>query len=302
VDGVVTDSFRARGLFSALVTPMHSDESVNFDALKRLVRAELEDGVEGFYCCGSSGEGLLLTLEEREKVLEATLDAAGGSAPVIAHVGTIRTADAIRLALRARSAGAAAVSMIPPYYYRFSLEEIVEYYEAVVRAVPDFPVIVYNIPQFTGVSFDKNNAARLLAQPCVIGVKHTSQDLYGLERMRDAYPEKVFFNGFDEQFLPALSMGATSTIGTTVNLFAPIFLDIRAAYLRSDMKRALASQRTLNGFVEEMVRVGIFSAVKYLWKLRGLDLGACRAPFKPLSEADQRALDALYAQFRQTRS
>ena len=149
MDGVVTPDFHSHGIFSALVTPMRADESVNPDALRRLVRAELAEGVEGFYCCGSSGEGLLLTTEEREQVLEATLDAVQSRVPVIAHVGTIRTADSIRLAAHAKAAGAAAVSMIPPYYYHFSMDEILGYYEAVIRAVPDLPVIVYNIPQFT---------------------------------------------------------------------------------------------------------------------------------------------------------
>ena len=114
--------------------------------------------------------------------------------------------------------------------------------------------------------------------------------------MRAAFPDKTYFNGFDEMFLPALSMGAVATIGTTVNLFAPVFLDIRAAYLRSDMKLALSAQRIINDRVELMLRAGIFSAVKYLWKLRGLDLGACRAPFRPLSDVDQQELRALYTQ------
>ena len=102
-------------IFSALTVPMHADESVNYEALAQIVEAQIADGVEGFYCCGSSGEGLLLTLEERKKILECTLRQVSGRVPVVAHVGTIRTADFIDLARHAKSAGAAAVSMIPPY-------------------------------------------------------------------------------------------------------------------------------------------------------------------------------------------
>lgn len=281
-------------IFSALVVPMDCHEEVNYEALKELIELELQDGVEGFYCCGSSGEGLLLSLDERKKILECTLRQVGGRAPVISHVGTIRTADAIDLAEHAKSAGADAVSMIPPYYYHFSMDEITDYYLAVLDAVPGLKAIIYNIPQFTGVEFGKDNAARLLSDPRIIGIKHTSQNLFSLERMRSAYPEKIYINGFDEMFLGALSMGASATIGTTVNLFAPTFLKLREQYQAGAMSAAYATQQTIDRRVEGMVKVGIFSAVKYGWTLRGIDCGACRRPFAPLSEDAKTFLKALY--------
>lgn len=296
---MVNEARRAiEGIYSALITPMDKNENLNRSALRALVDAELSDGVEGFYCCGSSGEGLLLTLEERKKVLEVTLDQAAGRVPVIAHVGTLRTADVIGLARHAKAAGAAAVSMIPPYYYKFSMPEIVDYYQAVLDAVPGLPVILYNIPQFTSVSFNKENAGALLENEWVAGIKHTSQDLYGLERMRAAYPDKVYFNGFDEMYLPALTIGATSAVGTTVNLFAPTFLGLREAFGRGDLAAAEDLQSLVNRRVETMVRAGIFSAVKYGWTLRGIDCGACRAPFAPLTEESKRLLDLLLREER----
>ena len=280
-------------IWSALITPTRADESVNYEALEELVKRQIQDGAEGFYCCGSSGEGLLLTLEERKKVLEHTLKAAGGRAPVIAHVGTLRTADVIDLARHALSAGALAVSMIPPYYYRFSMDEIIGYYEDVIRAVPDAPVIIYNIPQFTGVEFSKDNAARLLESGNIVGIKHTSANLYSLERMGQAFPGIALLNGFDEQFLGALSMGACATVGTTVNLFAPLFQKVRAAFRRGDMAEALSWQRAVNLRVEAALKVGIFNAMKYGWTLRGVDCGCCRAPFRPLDGPGRRAVEEL---------
>ena len=277
-------------LWSALLTPMNADESVNYEALERIVDLQIQEGAEGFYCCGSSGEALLLTLEERKKVLEHTVKAADGRVPVISHVGTIRTRDAIDLADHALSNGALAVSMIPPYYYKFSMDEIMGYYEAVIAALPNAPVIVYNIPQFTGVEFSKDNAGRLLANENIVGIKHTSTDLYSLERMGQAFPDKALINGFDEQFLAALSMGSCATIGTTVNLFAPLFHNVRSAYQSGDMALALRWQHAINLRVEATVKIGIFNAMKYGWTLRGVDCGFCRAPFKPL---DQNACKAM---------
>lgn len=282
-------------IFSALIIPMNEDQSINYAALRELVRQQMKDGVEGFYCCGSSGEGLLLTTEERKKVLEEVLDEVAGAVPVIAHVGTIRTADAVELARHAKDAGAKAVSMIPPYYYHFTMDEILSYYEDILNAVPGFPGIIYNIPQFTGIEFNKVNAKRLLDNPDMVGIKHTSQNLYAMERMHTAYPEKVVFNGFDEQFLASLSMGATATIGTTVNLFAPLFLKVRELYQSGNFAEALKVQEQINLRVEAMVSVGIFNAVKYAWTLRGVDCGWCRLPFKPMTDEQKKVIEELMA-------
>lgn len=280
-------------IFSALIVPFHEDETVNYEMLRELVEFELKNGVEGFYCCGSSGEGLLLSLEERKKILETVLDQVGGRVPVVSHIGTIRTGDVIELAQHAKKAGAAAVSMIPPYYYKFSMDEILQYYLDVVNAVDDLGVIVYNIPQFTGVSFNKDNAGRLLDNDRVIGIKHTSTDLFGLERMITDYPDKVYFNGFDEIYLSGLAAGANAAIGTTVNLYPKTFKKVREYYQNGEMDKARKVQTLVNHRVEEMVKAGIFPAVKYILKKQGLDCGTCRRPFAPLSEDAKRRLDAL---------
>ncbi len=276
-------------IFSALIIPMNEDQSINEKALADLVSRELQDGVEGFYVCGSSGEGLMLSLEERKRVLEVVMKEVGGRVPVIAHVGTIRTSDAAELAKHAQQAGVCAVSMIPPYYYHFSMEEIITYYKDILAAVPGLPGIIYNIPQFTGIEFSKANAGELLSDPDIIGIKHTSQNLYSLERMHDAYPDKVLFNGFDEQFTAAYQMGATAAIGTTVNLFAPLFLEARKLLQAGDNQGAHQVQKQINERVELMCSVGIFNATKYLWTLRGVPCGSCRSPFLPLT-ADQRRI------------
>ena len=240
-------------IWSALITPTNEDESVNYEALERIVELQIQDGAEGFYCCGSSGEGLLLTLEERKQVLEHVLKAADGRVPVISHVGTIRTRDVVDLARHAMSAGALAVSMIPPYYYKFSMDEIMGYYE------------------------------------------HTSTNLYSLERMGQAFPGKALINGFDEQLLGALAMGSCATIGTTVNLFAPLFHRVRDAFDRGDMAQAYRWQHAINLRVEETVKLGIFNAMKYGWTLRGVDCGFCRAPFRPLDGAAREKMAQLMA-------
>lgn len=291
---MVSDNWQAfRGIISAVVTPMHADESVNYAALETLAHAQLARGVEGFYCCGSSGEGPLLRFDERKQVLATLVNAAQGKVPVIAHVGTPRTQDAVELAKSAEQDGASAVSLVPPYYYKYSREEIIAYYRRVLDAI-SIPVILYNIPQFTGVELDSLTAEALLGVEQVLGVKHTSHNLYSLERMIARYPDKVFFNGFDEIFLSSLAAGATATVGTTVNLQPELFLALRTAFRQGDIPKAQRLQQQINEVVENLVARGVFQSAKYLAGKGVVDTGPTREPFVALTATQREELDALH--------
>ena len=157
----------------------------------------------------------------------------------------------------------------------------------------DVPVIIYNIPAFTGISFNSGNSSRLLENPGIGGIKHTSMNLYDLERMKTGYSDKVYFNGYDEIFLQGLTAGATSAIGTTVNLFPRLFQEIRKAFIKREMTAAAEMQGKLNRIIEQFVSVGIFNAVKYAFTLNGIDCGACRKPFVPLDDAQKRIVEEI---------
>nr|WP_230322964.1 dihydrodipicolinate synthase family protein [Cellulomonas hominis] len=285
------------GVFSAVVTPTRADDSVDLDVLGEVVEEQLARGVEGFYCCGSSGEALLLSSSERRDVVDRVAEQVGGRVPVVAHVGTASTARTIELARAAQDAGVAAVSMIPPIYYAFDAEEVEQYYLDVIDAV-DVPVLLYNIPQFTGVALPGSRSARLLHHPQVAGMKHTDHDLHALERLAARHPDKVLINGFDEQYLSALVAGATATIGTTVNIQPELFLRVRDRVASGDLAGARRTQAQINEVVGELVAHGVFQAAKYLACARGPVTGNCRRPFRPLTDDDRSALDALAGRIR----
>ncbi|HEY9575673.1 MAG TPA: N-acetylneuraminate lyase [Lachnospiraceae bacterium] len=290
---MVNEYDKLQKIFSALEMPMDEEERIDYKNLEKLINYELSIGVEGFYCMGSSGEGLLLSNKERKEALEQIVKITAERVPIIAQIGSIRTKDVIELAKHAVGIGVTTVSMIPPYYYKFSMEEIIKYYEDVIEAVPGIQVIIYNIPQFTGIEFSKQNADRLLRNPAVVGVKHTSHNLYSLERMVREYPDKVFFNGFDEQYLAALSMGASAAIGTSVNCYAPLFLKIRKFFMEQNYEKAYQAQAEVNDCIEVMVKHGIFNAVKYILSKRGITCGQCRKPFMELSKKAMEELDRI---------
>lgn len=288
VGNIAGASLNTTGIYSALFTPLTDTDSLNIDALKRLVRYELQRGVEGFYCCGSSGEALLLEKTERMKVAEVVAHEVARRVPVVVHTGALSTRDAIVLSRHAQDVGACGVSLIPPIYYQYKEQEVVQYYKDVMQAI-DLGVIVYNIPQFTRIAFSQNHV--LLEDSQVVGIKHTSLDLYQLNRIAQKHPEKVLFNGFDEIWLYSLAAGATATIGTMANICPLLFKEIRSTFEAGNMPQAQKLQSTLNQFVETLVSINIFPAAKYCMSVLGIDSGACRKPFDTLSEQEKKSIE-----------
>lgn len=277
-------------IYSALITPYNSNGELDTSAIPKVIKFEMDKGVEGFYCCGSSGEALLLTNDERKKLVEAVISETGGQVPVIAHVGSLSTQSAIDLAKHAEKAGVCAVSAIPPIYYHYTQDEINQYYKDIMDSV-GIGVIVYNIPQFTGISFTAANP--LLQDKRIVGIKHTSMNLYDLERIGRAFPEKMLINGFDEIFMSAFAAGATSTIGTTVNVLPKVFHAIRDAFKAGKNDEAHALQNRLNDFVESVVKASVFPATKYAFELiSGVKVGSCRKPFAPLTAEQKKITEA----------
>lgn len=275
---------RFRRIYSAIVTPGNTD-AVDEQSLEELVQKEISAGVEGIYCCGSSGEGPILTEDARNTVVDIVVEKSSGQVPVITNVGSVSTLQSIRLAQHAENAGADAVSLYPPYYYSFNEREIYDHYHSVMDSI-SLPVVIYNIPQFTGVEMTHQSSSRLLSDDQVLGMKHTSHNMYELERMTAEHPDKVFFNGFDEIYASALAAGATATIGTTVNFQAGLFHEVREAFTAGQVGVARSVQRRINDVVERLVSLGVFSAAKALTgRIFGFD-GRIRPPFRSIKPGE----------------
>lgn len=284
---MVGTPINAHGIYSALFTPSSQTGVLDTTALRNLIRYELNHGVEGLYCCGSSGEGLLLDKEERMAIVEVVSQEVNGTIPFIVHTGSLGTKEAILLSQHAQESGASAVSLIPPIYYNYNQNEISGYYQDVMDAI-DLGVIVYNIPQYTGISFSKENATLLSDQ--IVGIKHTSMNLYELERINQAFSQKILFNGFDEIWLYSLTAGASATIGTTVNICPSLFKEIKRSYGKGDLEEAKRLQSLLNEFIEALVKINVFPAAKYCMTLLGVDIGPCRKPFDALTDGQKSSI------------
>lgn len=270
------------GIFPALVTPYHEDGTVNTEAVGQLVESCLEKGVSGFYVGGSTGESYLLTPEERMQTLEAVMKTVDGRVDVIANIGTFSTAQGIELAKRAEAMGVSAVSSVPPFYFPFTLDEYFHYYEDIAGSV-SVPVVIYNIPVMSGVHFTMEDIDRLLGIENVAGMKHTSYDLFQLERVLKKYPEKSIFCGHDELFLSASAVGVEAAIGSTFNFMAEKFVKMQALLAENRWEDARKIQSEANAVIEALCRVGVFKGVKAALKMQGIDCGTCRKPFQELT-------------------
>lgn len=275
-----------------IVTPFKSDETVDYEALKNLTKRLLDDGADGIYASGSSAECFLLSEEERRKTLEAVIEAADG-AYVVAHVGNIGTKTSVALARHAKAAGADAIASVPPFYFNFPFEGILDYYRRLTET--GLPVIVYSLPSATRkLTIDEYR--RLLSLDGVIGLKFTDTDYFTMERIIAETGADVY-SGKDECFLSALSAGAKGAIGTTFNFMLDKYLEIYRLLKAGKPAEALEIQSAANA-VTECALENLMPAAKYLIKLRyGIDCGNARRPFLPLKKDHMRKLDDIAAKY-----
>lgn len=278
-----------KGLFSALLTPFNEDSSINFNALEKLVEFNIQNGIDGFYVGGSTGEGLLLSTEERMQVFECVKKANKGRATLIAHVGTICTLDAIKMAKKAEELEYDAISAVAPYYYGFTLDAVLGYYNDIVNST-SLPMIIYNFPNSGGFSLTKEIANKLFENEKFIGIKHTSGDMFTLNQFKTLNRDIVVYNGFDETLLAGLSMGADGAIGSTYNFMGKKFKKIINCFNSGEIEKAKALQNEANEIICEMIKYGVFQSEKAILTAMGIDMGGCRKPFPPISSEGREAM------------
>ena len=201
---------------------------------------------------GSTGEGLLLSLEERKTLAEAAVQAARGEMTVIVHVGCPATRDAVALARHAAAIGADAISAVPSVFYRLSEESIARHWTAIADAA-ELPFFIYNIPQLTGYDLSMELFRRMLAHPHVKGIKNSSESARQIQQFKEAGgPDFLVFNGPDEQFLAGRAMGADAGIGGTYGCMPELYLRLDALFMTGQLGEARRLQAIIGGFIERL--------------------------------------------------
>lgn len=270
------------GIFTALLTPFDKNNKINELELERLVKFNLSMGVKGFYVGGSTAEAFFMSLDERKQIMDVVKSAAPQST-LIAHIGAQDERIAKELGAYANKLSYDLISSVTPFYYKFSVDEIRNYYLRLSEA-SGMKMLMYYFPNFSGVNMGADVIEGFLGDDSFAGMKFTANDFFTLERCKTKYPDKIIYNGFDEMLLSGLSMGADGGIGSTYNFMADKFVDIFNSFNAGEIKRAQKIQREANGIIEVLCRIGVMQAEKEVLNQLGFDFGSCREPFKPLSK------------------
>lgn len=287
-----------RGVYPAIVTAFDSDGAFDEMAMRKIIRHQLTAGVHGFYSCGGTGEGLLLTTAEHRAVAETMVDEVAGKARVISHVGAFQTADALARAKDAREIGVDAIAALPPaYFYKPDDEGMLQYYTVLAAAAAPLPLLIYNIPGRTGVTMTQELYGKLLEIDNVVGMKDSSGNIFEIGQFVAQRPDATMFSGDDTSLLAALLAGAGGGIGLTYNLMPQLFVRLWDAVQAADLPAAAATQNRINEVVTAIVSVEVVAAAKQTMAWMGLECGHPRTPIRPLNADEQHrlrtALDAV---------
>lgn len=285
-----------KGVLPALVTCF--DEAGEFDENRQraVVRSLMARGIHGFYLTGSTGESFMMTPDERKKVVEVIMDEVKGAVPVIVHVGAISTKLSVELAVQAEAAGADAISSVPPFYWKFSDDDVCGYYKDISDSV-SIPMVIYNVPLAGLVGY--NLIKRLSSIDGVEGIKYTAPTHYEIMRLKEEVGKDfMVYSGADEMAMSGLSFGADGIIGSFYNMIPEIFLKLYAAVRKGDMATAAELQRQANAVIFYSLDHNYFSILKRSLSWIGVDAGFCRKPIANLKAEEEVEVKAALARIR----
>ena len=281
------------GLIDAPFTPFYENGEVNLEPIEQYAKMLTKNGLKGVFINGSSGEGYMLTEDERMHLAERWVEVAPEGFKVIVHVGSTCVKSSERLAAHAQKIGAFGIgAMATPFPKIGRIEELVKYCEEIAAAAPELPFYYYHIPAFNGaylsmLDFLKAVDGRI---PNFAGIKYTYESLYEYNQCR-LYANGKFdmLHGQDETILPCLAMGgAQGGIGGTTNYNGRCLVGILDAWKSGDLEKA----RELQNYAQEVINVichfrGNIVGGKRIMKLIGLDLGKNRTPFNNMTDEEE---------------
>lgn len=284
-------TFKVEGILPALVTPFCEDnKTIKEDSVKKLIDIHLDQGANGFYILGGTGEGLVMARPEREVMCHVAVEHVAGRKPVINHIAAMNINEAVELAKDAEKASCDAIAAVPPSFFAYSEDDIFNYYKRLADSV-NIPVIIYYHP-----AAQKEMSAKLIARifeiENVTGVKWSSNNFYELMKLKDyTHGEMNIINGPDELLVSGLAAGADAAIGSTYNIMLPQFVEIYNCVRAGRMQEALEIQIKVNRVIDLLLRSSLIPAVKHAVGLMGVDVGNATFPMKQLSAEDKRVLE-----------
>lgn len=281
------------GLLAAPFTPFDEYGEVNYAMIRRQADSLAADGVKGAYICGTTGEGISCSLDERIRIMETWKEASANRLFLIAHTGALSLKDVEVLNRRAVDLKFNAVSVIPTTFFKPSdEEELVEYCKTAASSAPELPFYYYHTMN-AGVNLSMTRFLELADGriPNLAGIKFNHHNLYEYQNCRYACGGKydIIF-GVDEFFAGALALGAKCFIGSTYNYSAELYFRVWNAFNTGDWQTVAETMHRICRGVDLLVRNGGIPAGKAMMLLKGIDCGGARLPLKQLTKEKQQEI------------
>lgn len=282
------------GIIPAFYACYDDTGQISPERVRALTRYFIKAGVKGTYVCGSSGECIYQSKEERKLVLENVIDEAQGQLTIIAHVACNNTIDSMELASHAESLGVDAIAAIPPIYFHLPEYGIAQYWNDISSAAPNTDFVIYNIPQLAGVALTPSLFREMRKNPRVIGVKNSSMPVQDIQMFKmEGGDDCIIFNGPDEQFISGRVIGAEGAIGGTYGVMPQLFLKADELLKAGDINTACAIQYDIDRIIYAMCSChgNMYAVIKELLRRKGLNIGSVRKPLTPLCKDDMPIID-----------
>lgn len=292
---------RLTGVVIPMITPMNTDGTIDDASFQNFVNFLVDAKVNALYPNGTNGESLLLSQSEREHIAEIISATNNQRLPLFIQCGSMTTAETAAHAQHAVKIGADGIGIMSPAFFGMDEESLFQYYAAVIEKLPqDFPVYVYNIPGCTTNDVTPALLKRLMAAfSNVVGIKYSSPNLMRVEDYLNTdgrIPELLI--GCDSLFLQCLTIGGVGTVTGPGSIFYERFNRLYCQFQEGDMKGAIETQKKIVITDRKLAGIPGIPALKTLLKLRGvIRTDVCRAPHRPLTDAEKGILAEVYAEY-----
>jgi len=289
--GVNKPELKLRGVFTALVTPFTGDE-VDYEALTKLVEAQIAAGVDGLVPCGTTGECPTLSHEEHDKVISTVVKVANKRVPIIAGTGSNCTKEAVRLTREAKVNGADAALVVNPYYNKPNQQGLFEHFSAI--AAEGLPIVLYNIPGRTGITMNPDTVAKLYKEiPMIVAIKEATGSL-DMSSEIASLCDIIILSGDDSLTLPLISVGASGVISVSSNIMPEVISKLTTAALEGRIADSRAIHVEYFEFLKTMFMEPNPQPIKYaMTKVGALPSAAVRLPLVECSESTKQKVDVV---------
>lgn len=281
-----------KGAGVAMITPFHEDKSVNYEELGRMLEAQVQGHTDAIIVCGTTGEPVTMSMEERTEVIRFTVEKIAHRIPVIAGTGANCTQTAVELSVKAQELGVDGLLVVTPFYNKATQEGLIEHYKMIAQSV-DLPIIMYNVPSRTGCNILPETAARLADEvENIVGIKEASGDISQIAKLAACVKGKLdIYSGNDDQVIPILSLGGIGVISVLSNVVPQDAHDMVIEYLNGNTKKALELQLKYLDLIHALFCEVNPIPVKWAANRMGYQAGGLRLPLTELSAAHQELLE-----------